>query len=90
MTHRIIVKSLKCGNSAETIRESLSKVKGVTAIDFFMAENTVCIQGESIAVKEIRGAMNSMQYQERGQEGIFTKKNSYENWYCYSCSDCDA
>ncbi|MEO6187279.1 MAG: heavy metal-associated domain-containing protein [Ginsengibacter sp.] len=90
MKHNIIVKSLNCGNTADTIRKSLSKVEGVTSIDFALEENMISIEGSSVTREVITGVMNSLQYQEKEQQGIFSRKNTYDNWYCYYCSGCDA
>ena len=89
-THQIFVKNIQCGDSMNSLKYNLLKTNGITAVDFFEEENRVCITSKTLGRDEIVTALASLGYSEKENSGIFTKKNSFEHWYCYSCSGCDS
>ncbi len=89
-THQIFVKNMQCGDSMNSLKYNLLKTNGVTAVDFFEEENKICITGKALGRGEIIAALASLGYSEKENSGIFSKKNSFDHWYCHCCSGCDS
>ncbi|MEO6719566.1 MAG: heavy metal-associated domain-containing protein [Ferruginibacter sp.] len=89
-THLLFVKSIGCSSCMITIRTALLKMKGVAAVDIFKEESKLCVSGESIERADIIEKLATLGYHDNGNTGLFSKQNTFEHWYCYSCASCDS
>ncbi|MEO7767654.1 MAG: hypothetical protein ABIS01_09520 [Ferruginibacter sp.] len=88
-THEIFVKSLQCNDCFKSIEAILVKTKGVTEVALFKDEYKVCITGESVTRVEIMASLASLGYFENEVSGAFSKKNTFDFWYCHCCDGCE-
>ncbi len=89
-THEIFLKNLQCGDCMTAVTSNLLNTKGVTAVDVVEEENKICVTSIAADKKEIIKRLSSLGYSEKESTGIFSKKNTFDHWYCYSCSGCDS
>lgn len=89
-TYQILVKSLQCGPCLNKIKASLLKIKGVTTLDIIKEENKIRINGDAIEIEEIIDNLAGLGYRQQGNDGFFSKANTFDYWFCYYCSSCDS
>ncbi|MCW3089772.1 MAG: hypothetical protein JWP81_841 [Ferruginibacter sp.] len=89
ITHEVFIKNLQCGNCYTSINTILRATKGVVAVEFFKEENKINISSEKLDKAGIITSLQSIGYHEDKEKKFFSKKNSFEYWYCHCCSGCD-
>lgn len=82
-THQIFVENIKCGGCINSIKTTLLKLCGVTAVEIFKEENKVCVSGIAVEKEKLVTKLSSLGYPEKGNNNFMSKAKSYKN--CALC-----
>ena len=88
-THQVFVKNIQCDSSMNTLKACLLKAASVTGLNILKKEQLIEISGDDIFPHQIVEILNAQGYTEIPGTGIYSRKNSFDYWYCHSCGSCD-
>ncbi len=78
-THQIFVENIKCGCCVNSIKTTLLKLRGVTAVEIFKEKDKVCVSGIAIEKEVLLIKLASLGYPQKGNNNLLSKAKSYVN-----------
>ena len=88
-THQVFVKNIRCDSSINMLKACLMKAEGVTGLNILKNEQLIEINGDAVIPNQIVDILHAHGYAEIPGTGVYSKKNSFDYWYCHCCGSCD-
>lgn len=79
-THQIFVENIKCGGCMNSIKTTLLKLSGITAVEIFKEEDKVCVSGIAVEKDTLIAKLSSLGYPEKGNNNFISKVKSFVSY----------